>query len=81
MKQLERKLGPNWAKIGPGLSAQADRPSPFRARFDALFDLAAVRTIYSFPAKSHEEINLSFAAEEQRREGDHPREERVEMVD
>jgi hypothetical protein len=61
--------------------ALADRPSPFRARFDTPFDLAALRTIYSPVAKSHEEIHSSSATEEQRREGHRSREERVEMVD
>jgi hypothetical protein len=35
--------------------AWADRPSPFRARFDAPFDLAVIRTIYSPLTKSHGE--------------------------
>jgi hypothetical protein len=61
--------------------SQASRPSPFRARFGAPFDLAVIRTIYSPPAKSHTSIHSSSAAEEQRREGHRSREERVEMVD
>jgi hypothetical protein len=72
-KQPGRKPGPNWA--------WADRPSPLRSRFGAPFDRAANRTIYSPLAKSHEEIHSSSSAEEQRREGHHPREERVQMVD
>jgi hypothetical protein len=44
-KQTWRKLGPN--------RAWADQPSPFRARFDAPFDLAASRAIYSPLAESH----------------------------
>jgi hypothetical protein len=58
-----RKPRPNWAEMGPGQSAQAGWPSPFRAGFGALFDLAALQTIYSPPAKSHEEIHSSSAAE------------------
>jgi hypothetical protein len=46
-KQPGRKQGPN--------RAWADRPSPFRARFGTPFDLPVLRTIYSAPAKSHEE--------------------------
>jgi hypothetical protein len=45
------------------------------------FDIAAIRTIYSPLAKSHEEILSSSAAEEQRREGHRSGEERVKMVD
>jgi hypothetical protein len=64
-----RKQGANWAEMGPGRSAQASRPSPFRAQFGTPFDLAALQTIYSPPAKSHREIHSSFVAEERRREG------------
>jgi hypothetical protein len=45
------------------------------------FDLATNRAIYSPGVKSHASINLSSAAEEQRREGHHPEDERVELVD
>jgi hypothetical protein len=72
-QRLGKKPGPN--------RAWADRPSPFRARFGASFDLAALRTIYSLVAKSHREIHSLSAAEEQRREGHRSGEERVEMVD
>jgi hypothetical protein len=58
----------------------AGRPSPFRGPFAPLFDLAAIQTIYSPLAESHEKIHSSFAAEEQRREGHHSGEERVELV-
>jgi hypothetical protein len=51
-KQQGKKPGPNWAETGPGWSAQAGRPSPFRARFGAPFDLAANRTIYNPLAKT-----------------------------
>jgi hypothetical protein len=80
-KQPGKKPGPNRAETGLGRLAWADRPSLFRARFDAPFDLAASRVIYSPVAKSHEERHSSRATEEQRREGHHPGEERVEMVD
>jgi hypothetical protein len=64
-----------WAKVGPGRSAQPTlRPS------HAPFDLAAIWTIYSPEAKSHASILLPSDAEEQRREGLHPEEERVVLV-
>jgi hypothetical protein len=65
--------GPRWA--------QADRPSPVQGLFAFPFDLATNRAIYSPGVKSHASINSSSAAEEQRREGHHPGEERVELVD
>jgi hypothetical protein len=64
-KQLGRKPGPNRAETGlgrPGRPAWADRPSPFQARFDAPFDLAASRAIYSPLAESHTEIHSPSAA-------------------
>jgi hypothetical protein len=80
-KQPGRKLRPNWAETGLGRPAWADRHSPFRARFDTPFDLAAIQTIYSPLAMRHREILSSSAAEEHRREGHRSGEERVEMVD
>jgi hypothetical protein len=71
----------NWAWMGPGRSAQAGRPSPVQGPIASPFDLAANRTIYSPGVKSHASINSSSAVEEQRREGHHPGEERVELVD
>jgi hypothetical protein len=68
-----RLTGPKWA--------QAGRPSPFRGPIAPLFDLATIRAIYSTEAKSHTSIHSSSAAEEQRREGHHLGEERVELVD
>jgi hypothetical protein len=65
--------GPRWA--------QAGRPSPVQGPFAPSFDLAAIRATYSPGVESHASINSSSAAEEQRREGHHPREERVELVD
>jgi hypothetical protein len=61
--------------------AQAGRPSPFRARFGAPFDLAAIQTIYSPLTKIYTSIHSSSAAEDQRREGHRSGEGRVEMVD
>jgi hypothetical protein len=61
--------------------AQADRPGPFRGPVASPFDLAAIRTIYSPGVKSQASIHPSLATEEERREGHHLREERVELVD
>jgi hypothetical protein len=80
-KQSGKKPGPNRAETVLGWLAWADRPSPFRARFDTPFDIATSRAIYSAPTKSHEEIQSSSTAEEQRREGHRSGEEMVEMVD
>jgi hypothetical protein len=67
-ESCEKKPGtkprPNWAETGLGRSAQAGRPSPFRAWFSAPFDLAAIQTIYSPLAKSHASIHSSSAVEE-----------------
>jgi hypothetical protein len=79
--QRHMKEAGKWAWMGPGRSAQAGRPSPVHGPFVSPFDLAAIRAIYSPGVKSHESINLSSAAEEQRREGHHSGEERVELVD
>jgi hypothetical protein len=69
--------GPKWAQAGrPRLDGPAHsgaQPAPFY--------LAAIRNIYSLEAKSHASIHLSSAAEEQRREGHHLEEDRVELVD
>jgi hypothetical protein len=70
----------NWAWMGPGRSAQAGRPSPVQGPFAPSFGLA-IRAIYSPGFESHVSINSSSVAEEQRREGHHPGEERVELVD
>jgi hypothetical protein len=71
--QAKQAIG--WAEMGPGRPAQSisklSRPP---------FDLAAIRAIYSPEAKSHASIHSSSVAEEQRREGHHLREERVELV-
>jgi hypothetical protein len=45
------------------------------------FALSAIQAIYSPLTESHEKENSSSAAEEQRREGHHLRDERVELVD
>jgi hypothetical protein len=63
-KQPGRKLGPNRAETGLGRPSWADWPIPLRAQFGAPFDLAALRTIYSTPAKSHAGIHSSSATEE-----------------
>jgi hypothetical protein len=78
--QHNAKEAADWAEMGPGRSAQAGWPGPFRGRV-APFYLAAIQAIYSPEAKRHASIHLSSAAEEQRREGHRSGEERVEMVD
>jgi hypothetical protein len=75
------KEAAGWAWMGPGRPAQAGRPSPVQGPFVPSFSLAAFRAIYSPLTESHASFNSSSAAEEQRREGHHPREERVELVD
>jgi hypothetical protein len=77
----QAKEATGWAWMGPGRPAQADRPSPVQGLFVPSFDLAAIRAIYSPGVESHTSSNLSSAVEEQRREGHHPGEERVELVD
>jgi hypothetical protein len=76
------KEAADWAKMGPGRSTQSGRPDPFRGPVaPPPLDLATIRAIYSPEAKSHASIHSSSAAEEQRREGHHLGEERVELVD
>jgi hypothetical protein len=80
-KWRHAKEAGNWAEVGPGRSAQAGRPHPFQGPVTSPFDLAAIRAIYSPGVESHASIHSSSAAEEQRREGHHLGEERVELVD
>jgi hypothetical protein len=70
------KEASNWAEVGPGRPAQ-----PTLGPSQPPFDLAAIKTIHSPKAKSHASIHSSSATEEQRREGHHLGEERVELVD
>jgi hypothetical protein len=74
--QHRAKEAVDWAKVGPCRPAQ-----PISGPSQPPFDLDAIRTIYSPEAKSHGKTHLSSAAEEQRREGHHLGEERVELVD
>jgi hypothetical protein len=67
------KEAAGWAWMGPG--------RPVQGPFAPSFDLAAIRAIYSPGVEIHTSFNSSSAAEEQRREGHHPGEERVELVD
>jgi hypothetical protein len=75
------KEASGWAWMGPGRPAQAGRPSTVQGPFAPSFALAAIQAIYSPLTKSHASYNSSSAAEEQRREGHHLGEERVELVD
>jgi hypothetical protein len=62
--------------------AQAGRPGPFQGPVaPPPFDLATIRAIYRLGVKSHASINSLSATEEKRREGHHPGEESVELVD
>jgi hypothetical protein len=67
--------------MGPGRPAQAGRPNPVQGPVRLPFALAANQAIYSPLTESHASYNSSSAAEEQRREGHHLGEERVELVD
>jgi hypothetical protein len=76
-KQHRAKEAVGWAKVGPGRPAQPiSRPS-----CPSPFELAAIQDIYSPEVKSHTSTHSPSAVEEQRREGHHLREERVELVD
>jgi hypothetical protein len=77
----QAKQAVGWAEVGPGRPVQASRPSPFQGPIDPAFDLAAILTIYSPDAKSDGSTHSSSTAEEQRIEGHHLGEERVELVD
>jgi hypothetical protein len=78
-RRAKKASGRAW--MGPGRPAQSGRPSPFQGPFAPSFALAANRAIYSPLTESHAEENSSSTAEEQRREGHHLGEERVELVD
>jgi hypothetical protein len=69
-KQPGMKPRPNQAETGLGRPAWADRPSPFRARFDAPFDLAASRDIYSPLAESHKKFIHHPPPQDQEQEPD-----------
>jgi hypothetical protein len=63
-------------------SVSPGRPAdPILGSIRRPFDLADPWTIYSPNAKRHGSYHLSFAAEEQRRYGDHSGVEKVEIVD
>jgi hypothetical protein len=65
-----------WAEVGPGRPAQ-----PILGPSQPPFDLAAIRAICSPEARRHILIHLPSSVEEQRREGHHLGEVRVELVD
>jgi hypothetical protein len=62
-KQHRAKEAVDWAEMGPGQSAQAGRPNPFRGPVAPL-DLDASRAIYSPLTEIHASTNSSSAAEE-----------------
>jgi hypothetical protein len=79
-KQRRAKEAADWSEVGPGRSAQAGRPSPFRGPVGLPFDLDASRAICSPLTESHASTNSSSAAEEQRSLRDIISEMRVMLV-
>jgi hypothetical protein len=79
-KQHRAKKATKWAEMGPGQSAYAGRPSPFRGTVAPPNDLGASWTIYSPLTESHASINSASAAEEQRSLRDTILEMRVVLV-
>jgi hypothetical protein len=74
--QKREPTGLRWAQAGwprPASPAHSGAQSP-------PFDLAAIQAIYSSEAKSQASIHSTSATEEQRRDGHHLGEERVEIV-
>jgi hypothetical protein len=69
-----------WAEVGPGRPAQAAGLAHFEAQSPP-FDLAAIQSIYCPEARRHASIHSPSSVEEQRREGHHLGEKRVELVD
>jgi hypothetical protein len=61
-KQPGKKPGPNRAETVLGRLAWAERPSPFLARFDAPFDLAASRAIYKPPGREPQGITFAICS-------------------
>jgi hypothetical protein len=70
------KEAAGWAEVGPGRLTQ-----PISWPSQPPFDLASIRVIYILEARRHASTHSPFAVEEQRREGHHLGEERVELVD
>jgi hypothetical protein len=68
-------------KGGPNLGPRHRPAQPTSSPSWPPFDLAAIQAMYSPEARCHAGTHSPSAAEEQRREGHHPGEERVELVD
>jgi hypothetical protein len=75
--QRRPRAEPKWAQAGRPRLAD---PAHFVAQ-SAPFDLAVIRAIYGPEARRNASNHSPSAAEEQRREGHHLEEERVELVD
>jgi hypothetical protein len=75
------RRGKDLEDSGTDATRRRQATGPGWAQSPPPLDLAANRAIYSPGVKSHASINSSSAAEEQRREGHHPGEERAELVD
>jgi hypothetical protein len=78
--QRRAKDAANWVEMGPGRSAQAGRPSPFRGPVGPPFDLGASRAIYSPLTESHTSTYSSSTTKEQRSLRDSISEMRVMLV-
>jgi hypothetical protein len=78
--QRQAKEAADWTEMGPGRSAQAGRPSPFRGPVAPPLDLDASRAIYSSLAETHTSINSSSTAEERNSLRDTISEMRVVLV-
>jgi hypothetical protein len=82
IREDSRRLGnrakeaAGWAEVGPGRPAQ-----PISGPSQPPFDLVAIQAIYRPKARCHASTHSSSAVEEQRREGHHLGEERIELVD
>jgi hypothetical protein len=75
--QRSPRVGPKWAQASwPRLAG----PAHIEAQSPP-FDLAAIQAIYSPEARHHTSTHSPSVAEEQKREGHHIGEERVELVD
>jgi hypothetical protein len=79
-KKHRAKEATDWARMGPGRSAQVGRTGLFRGPVSLPFDLIASRVIYSPLTESHASKNSSSAAEEQRSLRDTISEMRVVLV-
>jgi hypothetical protein len=69
------------AEVGPGRRPRLAAPAHFEAQSPPPFDLATIQAIYIPEVRHHTSTHSPSAADEQRREGHHLGEERVEPID